>query len=163
MPGSRKNLAADVFIHEREDLLAIARSVVGQLETAEDLVQESWLRWDASDYPPDQAKPIFVRIIKNLAADWHRRRKVEAKNYSAHALTRGETPDTERIVIARDQVRRIAAALAELPEPTVAAFKMSRVDGLTYAEIGQRLGVSKASAYRMVAQALVRIVMQLDA
>ncbi|MEO0957883.1 MAG: sigma factor-like helix-turn-helix DNA-binding protein, partial [Pseudomonadota bacterium] len=65
-------------------------------------------------------------------------------------------------VIARDQVRRIAAALAELPTRTVAAFRMSRLDGLTYEEIGRHLGISKAGAYRLVAQALVKIVVHLD-
>ncbi|MEM6663376.1 MAG: RNA polymerase sigma factor [Pseudomonadota bacterium] len=162
MSNDTQNLSLSTFLDEREDLLALARSVVGRVDVAEDLVQESWLRWDASDYPQDHAKPIFVRIIKNLAADWHRKRTVEAKNHSMHALLRGETPDTERIVIARDQVRRIAAALSELPKPTVTAFRMSRLDGLTYEQIGQRLGTSKATAYRMVAQALVRIVVHLD-
>ncbi|MEM7058163.1 MAG: RNA polymerase sigma factor [Pseudomonadota bacterium] len=162
MAEHTKPIDLAAFLEEREEFVSLARSVVGHFDVAEDLVQESWLRWHASDYPSDQAKPIFVRIIKNLAADWHRRRSVETKNYNAHALLRGETPDTERIVIARDQVRRIAAALSESPKPTVLAFKMSRIDGLTYEEIGRRLGISKASAYRMVAQALVRIVMHLE-
>lgn len=162
MPVSRKNSAADIFVYERDDLLALARSIVGQREVAEDLVQESWLRWHHSDYPPDKAKPIFARIIRNLAVDWHRRRRVEARNYKMHALVRGETPDTERIVIARDQVRRVAAALRDLPPQTVTAFRLSRVDGLTYQQTADQLGTSKASVHRMIAAALVRIVVHLD-
>ncbi|MEM1162220.1 MAG: hypothetical protein AAGJ28_14890 [Pseudomonadota bacterium] len=69
MSNDTQNLSLSTFLDEREDLLALARSVVGRVDVAEDLVQESWLRWDASDYPHDQAKPIFVRIIKNHAAN----------------------------------------------------------------------------------------------
>ncbi|MEO1774989.1 MAG: sigma-70 family RNA polymerase sigma factor [Pseudomonadota bacterium] len=162
MPGSGEDLAAETFVTQQSDLLAIARAIVGQPETAEDLVQESWLRWQERRYPPEQAKPIFVRIIKNLAADWHRRRKVEERNNRVHAMLRSDALDTERVVIARQQVRCIAAALGEMPAKTVAAFRMSRLEGRTYEEIGQRLGTSKASAYRMVAQALVRIVIHLE-
>ncbi|MEM8790952.1 MAG: sigma-70 family RNA polymerase sigma factor [Pseudomonadota bacterium] len=162
MSGSRDDRAIAVFVSDRAELLALARSIVGQVETAEDLVQESWVRWQERDYPPEKAKPIFVQIIKNLATDWHRRRNVETKNLSTHAMLRGVGLDTERVVIARQEVRRVAEALAELPPDMVAAFRMSRLEGRSFEEIGRLLGMSKASAHRMVARALVRIVVHLD-
>lgn len=144
-------------------MLALARSLVDQVDTAEDIIQESWLRWHAQSYPADQVKPIVVRIIKNLAADWHRHKTVEQKNVKIHAMLRGQTPDTERVVIARQQVLRLVAALKELPDQSVEAFRLNRMEGLTFSQIGERLGVSRASAHRLVAQALIRIVRHLDA
>ena len=162
MSGSSDDRAAAVFVTDRAELLALARAIVGQTDTAEDLVQESWVRWQERSYPSDRAKPILIRIIKNLAADWHRRRKVEARNLSAHAMLRDDAPDTERVVSARQQIRRVAQTLRDLPAETVAAFRMSRLEGRTLEEIGRRLGMSKANAHRLIAKALVRIVLDLD-
>ncbi|MEM6891955.1 MAG: RNA polymerase sigma factor [Pseudomonadota bacterium] len=162
MPKDSADVVLERFLHERDDLLALARSVVGQPDVAEDLVQESWLRWQSMSYPSRDARPILIRIIKNLATDWHRRRAVELKNSHGYRFLRGETPDSERIVIARQQLHRVVNALAELPEQTILAFRMRRLEGLTFEEIGSRLGISKASAHRVVAQALVRIVVHLE-
>lgn len=162
MPGRELETAANTFSEERSDLLALARSLVGHADVAEDIVQESWIRWQTRSYPVDQAKPIVVRIIKNLAADWHRHRATEARNYRIHAMLRGDVPDTERVVIARQQLRQVVQALSELPEQTLEAFRLRRLEGLTFVEIGERIGVSKAGAHRLAAKALACIVLHLE-
>lgn len=154
--------ATYTFIRERERLIAIACRIVEDRAVAEDLVQDSWLRWHEKDYPSDRALPIFTRILKNLATDWRRHKLVEDKNHAIQAMLRGDVPDTERVVIARQQLKSIVMALMELPGDSVAAFRMSRFEGRTYEEIGRVLGISKATAYRLVATALVRIAVHLD-
>lgn len=147
---------------ERNDLVALARSLVGHEDIAEDIVQECWLRWHNRHYPAEQAKPIVIRIIKNLAADWHRRRTIEARHYRIHAMLRGDVPDTERVVVARQQLRLVVEALSVLPEQTLEAFRLHRLEGMAFVEIGDRLGISKAGAHRLVAKALAHIVLRLD-
>ncbi|MEM6480896.1 MAG: sigma-70 family RNA polymerase sigma factor [Pseudomonadota bacterium] len=157
------DIVASEFCDERHDLVALARALVGHDDIAEDIVQESWLRWQRHDYPTNHAKPIFVRIIKNLAADWHRHRAIEARNYRIHAMLRGDTPDTERIVVARQQLRLVIEALRGLPEQNLEAFRLHRMEGMAFADIGAQLGISKAGAHRLVAQALTKIVLHLEA
>ncbi|MEM9122459.1 MAG: sigma factor, partial [Pseudomonadota bacterium] len=113
--------ALERFLPEREDLIALARTVVGCPSVAEDLVQDCWLRWRAKAYPSDKARPILMRIVKNLAIDWHRRRKREADGLETQKLHWAEAPDTERIVGARQELALVVRALSECPERTVYA------------------------------------------
>lgn len=66
------------FVDDRDRLIAIACRIVDSRAVAEELVQESWLRWDARDYPADKAAPIFRSIVANLARDWRRRQRTES-------------------------------------------------------------------------------------
>ncbi|MEM6906198.1 MAG: sigma-70 family RNA polymerase sigma factor, partial [Pseudomonadota bacterium] len=71
-------------------------------------------------------------------------------------------PGTERVVIARDDLARVVAALETLPPRTRAAFRMSWHDGIPLAEIGRRLGVSKPRAHQLVHRALVALALSLE-
>ena len=153
----------DIYLENRKELLAVARAIVVDSAVAEDLVQESWLRWHARVYAIEAARPILRRIVTNLARDFLRRRRTEGAVMAALVLTPDTDPDVERIVASRRDVERVGEALAELPERTQLAFKLSCIDGLTYAEIAQRLCVSKPRAHQMVRQALVKITLRLGA
>src|SRR6478735_9590225 len=52
------DVALEVFLAERTRLFRIAYRVVGDVASAEDVVQEAWLRWQRTDR----------RVIKNPAA-----------------------------------------------------------------------------------------------
>lgn len=140
----------------------MAQSLVGDRAIAEELVQESWLRWQDQDYPGSAASSIFRRIVRNLAMDWLRHRQVETRWISRHERQPSAAPAAERLAIVRQDVEIAASALAELPERTRAAFRLSRIDGLTYAEIGERLGVSAPRAHQMIRRALMHIALRLD-
>lgn len=151
------------FLDEREDLIALAHSVVGHYDVAEEIVQDSWIRWHRSDYPAERAKPIMRRMVSNLARDWWRRQKRSVAAFGTYeVLVHGATLDGERIVVARQEVEMVVKALKTLPERTFLAFKWYRLDGLTFREIAKRLDVCPARAYQLVTQALARVAMQLD-
>lgn len=150
------------YLRERSELLALARSVVGRADIAEDIVQDSWIRWDRHDYPADRAKPIFRKIVANLARDWLRKASREHDRVATATHAAEAEPDTERTVIARQELRTVIKALRKLPQRTFLAFKMRRLEGLTYEEIGARLGVNASRAYQLSTKALARIAMELD-
>lgn len=156
------DLGLDTFVRERDDLIALAWSIVGHSDVAEDLVQESWLKWGSHRYPADRARPIFRTIVANLARDWHRRRGRESACLAAYELTRDQAPDTERVVIAREELLRVAEALKVLPDRTLLAFKLHRLHGMTYKQIAVRLDVCPARAYQLVTKALAHAAMELD-
>ncbi|MEM9247738.1 MAG: sigma-70 family RNA polymerase sigma factor [Pseudomonadota bacterium] len=150
------------FVTERDTLIATACRIVNNRAVAEDLVQESWLRWASKPYQPTQIRPILLQIIRNLSIDWLRRQQTERTGNAELSRWTDDGPDTERIVIARQELRCVVRALQKLPARTLTAFRLRRLDGLTYKEIGRRLGISEASAYRLVADALLQVILAMD-
>lgn len=67
----------------------------------------------------------------------------------------------EDAAIQREALALVQAALDELPETTREAFRLKRLDGETFADIGARLGISKSSAHRLTQEALAHIMRQL--
>ncbi|MEM6482062.1 MAG: sigma factor-like helix-turn-helix DNA-binding protein, partial [Pseudomonadota bacterium] len=76
--------------------------------------------------------------------------------------TREYWPDAERVVVARQDLRRVVAALSKLPKRTLFALSLYSVEGRTYREIGVALGLSHVAAFRLVAQALAKAAAALD-
>mgnify|MGYP000285967264 CR=1 FL=1 len=78
MPASPK--AMDLILTHRSELISYARRIVGNSATAEDVVQEAYLKYWAhtggTDSTAEQvSEPVgyLYRIVRNLAFDWHRR------------------------------------------------------------------------------------------
>ncbi|MEM8977789.1 MAG: sigma factor, partial [Pseudomonadota bacterium] len=90
----------EMYADERDKLIAVACRYIDNPAVAEEVVQESWLRWNSKQYPPDQVRPILLRIIKNLSIDWLRRQKTERTGLAEFAYGTEEAPDTERVVSA---------------------------------------------------------------
>lgn len=156
MDARMSDLATEKYLSERENLLAIARSLVKDHALAEDLVQESWFRWIGASYPLDRSGPILKKIVSNLCIDWHRRQARERKRDTEflRASAHDYAPATEHVVVARQQLRLVARALAKQPQQHVMALRLYCIDGLTYRDIGEKLGVSHVSAFKMVARSL---------
>ncbi|MEM6481383.1 MAG: sigma-70 family RNA polymerase sigma factor [Pseudomonadota bacterium] len=154
MATRETNHSLSTFLTDRKDLLALAHSIVGCSHTAEDLVQDGWVKWQLSTYPADRAKPILRKIIANLAMDWHRKKRRERNSVNAQLLYEDISPDSEQIVMARQHLAAVVKALATLPPTTRLALKLHRIDGLTYREIGARLNICHTHAFKLVAKAL---------
>lgn len=150
------------FIDNREKLVALASSIVGNSAVAEELVQDSWLRWNSHDYAQDKARPIFMQIVANLSRDWLRRQKSERSYLQFLNLADDAAPDTERVVISRQDLALVVDALQELPERTVDAFYMNRIGSLTFKQISVRLDISTARAHQLVRNALVHLSLRLE-
>lgn len=157
MIDDRADCGLQCFLKERDDLVALARSVVGHTDIAEDIVQDSWIRWSCKSYPARDAIPIFRRIVANLAKDWYRRRRTEQRGLATEGLLQDDALDAERVYMARQELALVVAILRELPDRTLIAFRMHRLDGKTYAEIGLHLGVGTTRVHQMVHKALVHV------
>lgn len=128
-------------------------------EDAHDLRQEVFLRLSrvaASDSIRD-VRAYSFRIARNLAVDYHRRRRAEASLFDGKcadwdAPSSTATPDIE--LCGRQDLEQLRIAVAELAPRLRQALLWARLDGLKLAEIGRRLGVSESMAGRYVAQAL---------
>ena len=117
------------YLEEREKLVALARSFVRCKHTAEDIVQDSWLRWHGRGYPASDAKSIFRTIVANLSRDWWRRQQTQRAAYDALAMTPDWSPSAEEVSIARSDLLRVITILEKMDPRTRNAFAMSWRDG----------------------------------
>jgi RNA polymerase sigma-70 factor (ECF subfamily) len=128
--------------------------------TAEELVQEAFARVWASPKTPS-AEPQFrrwlYRTITNLARDYHRRRLVEAK------LLFWNPPAVDPIdeVLHRAEDRELLRAVLSLPFKDRHAIYLHYFDGLSFADVGEVLGISEVAARVRVHRALQRLRSQL--
>lgn len=153
---------AAVYLHHRDDLVAVARAVVGSADIAEDVVQDCWLRWSGHDYEADRARAVLRRIVRNLALDWRRRRRVECEAVETQRLHLHGPLNAEHIVSARQELARVIEALDQLPPRTLRAFRLARVEGRTLKEVGRRMEVSEVRVSQLVSDAMVRIIAALE-
>lgn len=145
----------------RGELVNYANGIVGDVAHAEDVVQEAWLRFGAAagGRPIDEPVGYLYRIVRNLAIDSYRRRMregriVRADDETAVGTTMDDAPSPETAAAARDELRRLREAMAELPERTRIALEMRRFGGCKLKEIADHLGISVTLAHDIVAEGI---------
>ena len=121
---------------------------LGRRGDAADLRQEVYVRVceAARKQPPDPVRPFVFTIARNLLIDRFRRERIipiEGVADLAEIEVASDAPAPDRSVIARDEVRRLEAALEKLPPRCRQAVILRRVEGLNRAEIALRMGISK--------------------
>jgi RNA polymerase sigma factor (sigma-70 family) len=159
MPPADPALA--VYIEHRDGLLNYASRIVRDRASAEDVVQEAWLRFsERTRRGGDIAQPAnyLYAIVRNLALDWLKRASRNAPQAISDTALEGipsEAPSAERILYYRDELRVLEELVFELPERTQIAFRMYRVERRPLKEIAERLGVSIPRAHKMVKDAVL--------
>lgn len=128
-------------------------------ETAADIVQESFERMlrTAPALDAGDGRAYLFRTAANLAADQGRRTRLAPLAGDGEAILSGvadPAPSPEASLLSRDELRRLAAAIDTLPPRARAVFLMARIDGLTFVEIGRRLGISPKTAFSHLTHAL---------
>jgi len=156
-----------IFVEQRTALIDYAFPIVGCRAHAEDVVQEAYIRFDAANGKPsaiDNPVGYLFRIVRNLAIDRIRRQSLERSLPNADDLDSipSLAPDAEKTLLYRNDLRRLSAALEELPARTRDAFLMHRVEGLSLQEIADRLSISVARAHQLVRKAMVHGAKRLD-
>jgi RNA polymerase sigma-70 factor (ECF subfamily) len=153
-----------IYAEHRPALVDYATPIVGSRDNAEDVVQEAYFRF-VPTRPPlllGLRTPVgyLYRIVRNIALDWTRRSAAEQRRDAAYALTRDPCPlaaSAEDELICNDEARIVLAALGGLPERTRRAYEMSVFGGLSSAAIAQQLEVSRATAHRLVQEAMLQV------
>lgn len=158
-----------IYLTHRAALIDYATPILGSREAAEDIVQDAYLKFSPDRAPwssPEQALAYLYRIVRNLAFDVLRRRKVEAREEErelpAWTVPRA-APTPEQHILFCDGVRTVSQVLSELSVEARVAVEMHRIGGYTLEEVAGHLGISVATAHRHVRTAMLRIAERLDA
>lgn len=124
----------------------------------DDVVQAAFERFATTDEPGaiGNAYSFLVRCCRNIVFDQRRRQKVRAGYAADVFVTESQIDelDAERVLSAKERAAIVATAIDSLDQRRREMLLMNRVEGLSYAEIARRLGVSDGLVKLRVAEAL---------
>lgn len=150
------------FLSLRKRLLSTISRLVRSHATAEDLAQDTFLRlWERRNTPVDPAhlQNYVLRTGRNLAIDFRRRERIAPFVQGIEHLDfiADQAPTPEDSTAARQKLRVLSAAIEALPPRARQVFVMARIDGLTYVEIGEKLGISPKTVFSHMVAALEKL------
>lgn len=139
----------------------------GSRDDALDLVQEAFSKLlrigRARSGPIENLEAYLNRATRNLFLN---QLKTQARRSShLHVVADEERlagPDQHRLLEARDMLRRMEAIMLKLRPKTRAIFIAHRIDGLSYAEIAERTGLSIKGVEKQMSKAIAHIDRMLD-
>lgn len=143
-----------------------AKGIVGDAASAEDVVQEAYIRFSGASEkvvalggePIVHPLAYLYGIVRNLALSWVQRSSVDVlvrRDNDELASIASDAPLPEAVLLHRDELRVLLAALSNLPDRTRLAFNMNRMEGVSLQEVANRLGVSLSRAHQLVKTALI--------
>lgn len=149
--------ALKLFLAHRASLIRYARSIVGNIDDAEDVVQEAWLKFSSVAAKRPMAEPMaYMRTtVRNLAFNGSARKRIEARIFEPNGQTDAtdvpsDSPTPESTAISRDEYARILAALEDMPQRMRTAVEMHRLGGKRLKDIAAHLGISVTTAHTLV-------------
>ena len=124
-----------------------------------DMVQDVYVRVceAAKTEIPRSSRAFVFTTARNLLIDKFRSRQVvplETVGDPDTLSLAAEQPGPERSAIARDELRRLQAALDRLPPRCRQAVLLQKLEGLSRREIAQRMGVSEETVKDYLASGL---------
>lgn len=148
------------FQEHYDDLLQFLARRMRDRQRAADVAQETYLKLvkiDAQAVQVLHARSFIFRVAGNLAIDAQRREQRLAASHDDSAGA-GEVacpaPAPEAALLARERLRILDEALLQLSANARQALLLNRIEGLTQAQIAQRLGVSESMVAKYIGQAL---------
>jgi RNA polymerase sigma factor (sigma-70 family) len=126
----------------------------------EDVVQSAFAQVAALERPEELVNPraFLYRTAHNLLIDQRRRIATQRKFVAESETKEFDDPSyelpTERVLIGQEDYHIIEAAILKMPAKRRQCFLLHRLHGLSYAEIGRRVGMSGPGVQKAVEKAL---------
>ncbi|MFI5892181.1 RNA polymerase sigma-70 factor [Actinoplanes sp. NPDC051513] len=149
---------AEEFQELRPLLFSIAYRILGSVSEAEDAVQETWLRFEASPAEPRSARAFLSAAVTRVAIDVLRSARVRRERYVGpwfpEPLLADPYADPARAVELADSVSMAALLLLERLSPLErAVFVLREVFDFDYPEVAAAVGRSEAACRQLAARA----------
>lgn len=155
-----------VYLRKRAELVRFFTARTSSPTEAEDIVQEIYLKISRGGADPDNNAAYLYRLGANVMLDRARaRRRSQVRDDAYYRAFRVETragdaadaPDPDASIDAKRALKRVLAAVDSLPPQCRRVFLMHKIEGLTYPEVAQRLGISKSAVEKHMIAALKRL------
>lgn len=169
LPGAPTSAHA-LYVDNHVWLRGWLRRRLGNAADAADLAQDVFVRlltrpkcFSSAPVARDYLKSMANGLCVDL---WRRRELEQAWLDTLAARPDLSAPSPEHRALILEALMAIADMLTALPEKVATAFVLAQVDGLKYAEIATRLGVSERMVKKYMARAMLacaRVEMSLSA
>ncbi len=140
---NNKEIISQYYEAHRHELLNFVNSRVREAGSAEDIVQEVFLRLLSGCRPlsPVTLPSLVYTVARNLIADYYRRHRQWTQ---FEHVVRNEgcvTTDSPESIFSAEQIKeRMEQRLALLPESCREVYRLHIYDGMRVSEISQTLG-----------------------
>ena len=152
----------ELFAGNRDGLMRYVRRHLGDLSAAEDIAQESFIRFFQArslGEEIDQPRAWLYRVAHNLLVDYGRKKRPDLLDEDGWLRLEGEGSVSSQGIEAR-------AELAALPWHKLTAAEMEclrlRSEGLKFREVGEVLGLSISTVTSYIARAIKKLQEQED-
>lgn len=152
----------DAFARAHQaELLHFFRGRVSHAQDAADLAQESWSRLMRYRHgrTAESLRKLLFAIARNVLSNhwrWRALRQIEESTDFSEVEVASASPDIERQWQGRRHLEILEATVAALPAKRRTVFLLSRVEGLSNAQVAQRCGISVKMVEKHLAKAIVQ-------
>jgi RNA polymerase sigma-70 factor (ECF subfamily) len=156
--GNSEPQGTDAFPQYRSLLFSIAYRMLGSVADAQDMVQETFIRWQASSGEIRSPRAFLVTIISRLCINHLQSARVQREEYVGQwlpepMLTGPESDPSERFRVDESLSMAFLVLLERLTPMERAVFLLREVFDYEYAEIGQTLGQNEANCRQILRRA----------
>lgn len=142
-------------------LCVFAHRYLEEMETCEDIVQETFYRIWKNRKDLDiqiSARNFLITSVRNACLDLIRKQEIE-KRWIEKRLEEDTEEEYEDLYATQELESLLNQALDKLPEQIASTFRMNRFDGKTYVEIAEekQISVKTVEAYMTRALKFLRI------
>ena len=142
-------------------LYRVAYRIANNEEAAEDLCQEAFFRLYEKNmvFPnPEEAKYWLIRVVKNAALNYAKRKENERKVYQkAFRETFRQEETGESLMVKQENIAEIQEALQKLPENLRVVLILKEYTEMNYKEIGKALNITEGNVKVRVFRARERL------
>jgi RNA polymerase sigma factor (sigma-70 family) len=114
-------------------------------DQVEDIIQEGYCRIAALDSVSHirSGRAYFFEIARNLATERFRRNGLISITDENMQTMSSDEPSPEQVVVARQELRRVLALIANLPSPCREIITLRRILGQSQRATAARLGITE--------------------
>ncbi|MEQ8764447.1 MAG: RNA polymerase sigma factor [Planctomycetota bacterium] len=145
--------SAEELLQHRSFLRSLARRLVQDDATAEDVVQKTWIAAWRNDQRPTQWRPWLSRVVRNVA--WKARRgEARRQRRETLAASDGQELAADRVVERLELEKLLADAVLTLPPRQRTLVALHFYEELSLREAARRMELPYATAHRLLQDAL---------
>jgi len=163
---TQEKLVEHLYIANHRPLCRFLTRMLRCEEAAVEVEQEAYcriLRY-ASRTPLSNPRAYLFQVAANLARTRLREqsRPRFVNEPGLHEEVECPVENTERSAIAQQELERLSRAIGSLPPRCREVFLMNRMDGMSYSQIAERLGISVNMVEKHIIKALLHCRKSLD-